>query len=142
MFKEKREIYVQKFGRDEDMVYTKSVLAGLVFHNDEDAVDRALAKGEIFSTTKNGQTLYGYKQLTAGREIGGKKSTSTSSTKDITDNEYHAIADKLDQMNWDFDISKKDQLMIEDKHELPDKYQDRFNEAIAFCVAFVCVCFV
>ena len=103
----------------------------MIFNNNEEALERALAAGDVFSVCKMGKTYYGYRRVTAGRETGKSKITTLGKgdKRAITNDQYDAVDEQWDAIDWDFTPTKAEQKMISDMGNIPEKLETLFLEA-------------
>ena len=103
----------------------------MIFNNNEEAMERALAAGDVFSVCKMGKTYYGYRRVTAGRETGKSKDTTLGNgdKRAITNDQYDAMDEQWNAIDWDFTPTKAEQRMICDIGKIPEKLEALFLEA-------------
>ena len=103
----------------------------MIFNNNEEALERALAAGDVFSVCKMGKTYYGYRRVTAGRETRKSKVTTLGKgdKRAITNDQYDAMDEQWNAIDWDFTPTKAEQRMICDIGKIPEKLEALFLEA-------------
>ena len=103
----------------------------MIFNNNEEAMERALAAGDVFSVCKMGKTYYGYRRVTAGRETGKSKITTLGKgdKRAITTDQYDALDEQWAAIDWDFTPTNAEQKMISDMGKIPQKLETLFLEA-------------
>ena len=103
----------------------------MIFNNNEEALERALAAGGVFSVCKMGKTYYGYRRVTAGRETGKSKVTTLGKgdKRAITNDQYDAMDEQWNAIDWDFTPTKAEQRMICDIGKILEKLEALFLEA-------------
>ena len=103
----------------------------MIFNNNEEALERALAAGDVFSVWTMGKTYYGYRRVTAGMETG--KSTITTlgngDNMSITNDQYDALDEQWTAIDWDFTPTNDEQHMISEMGKIPEKLETLFLEA-------------
>lgn len=102
----------------------------MVFHNNEEAFERALEKGDIFKVTKNNKEFFGYRALTAGHEVGRNTISSvTGEKKALSDNQLELMHSKMDGFDWSFQPTGAEVKMLCDKGRMPVSVEKQFHEA-------------
>ena len=103
----------------------------MIFNNNEEAMERALDAGDVFSVRNMGKTYYGYRRVTAGMETGKSKITTLGKgdKRAITNDQYDAMDEQWAAIDWDFTPTKAEQKMICDIGKIPEKLEALFLEA-------------
>ena len=109
MFEEHKMLYQRKYGKDEMKALPKTVLKGMYFQNNETAFQEALQHGEVELTTEGGKEFYTFRQIKVGKQKGMEHVQRLSSKAKVTDDDYKIMASALDNLNWTFEITKKEE---------------------------------
>ncbi|CAJ1421834.1 unnamed protein product [Effrenium voratum] len=112
MFTEAKRLYAKKCGQDENRAMPRSTMAGLYFHNDINALDKALKAGEIYTTTgDDNKEYFAFRELVTGTEHGTEETQSISKTKKVSKEQSRLLENVLRQLDWKFE--RKDEAKME-----------------------------
>ena len=111
MFTEAKRLYAKKCGQDENRAMPRSTMAGLYFHNDINALDKALKAGEIYTTTGDDNEYFAFRELVTGTEHGTEETQSISKTKKVSKEQSRLLENVLRQLDWKFE--RKDEAKME-----------------------------
>ena len=113
MFEEHKSLYQRKYGKDELKALPKSLMKGQFFQNNEAAFQEALQCGDVELIMGGDKEFYTYRQMKVGKEKGMEHVQRLGSKAKVTQDDYKIMASALDNLNWSFEITKKEERGVQ-----------------------------
>ena len=138
----------EAFGKDQVESFPRSVMLYSIFRGDQQALEKAIADGEVIETETGGKVLLGFQKVKAGKKRSNLDETKTKSgAAALTQEGYAHMADLASKFQWhsfgkkalgdgqedsSSGAKKKALLAIQDKQALTwDTCEGVFQEAVA-----------
>ena len=87
LLQEAEELYSRTYARKAEKALPKSIMRGLYFGNSQEAMDKALAEGEIAETTEEGKKYYSFTSFEVATEQGKNTSHKMSRQSKLSQQE-------------------------------------------------------
>ena len=166
VFTQASSLYDKEFKRTSDEAYPETVMKGMFFHNSQVDFDRAISKGEIFSTNVDGVPYYAFTKVKVAREEGKNTKHELVGKKEISKQVGDQLLDALHQVGWKMSrktaetmvsdgslsegaqkllgqalasvekMGKESSNLLKSKHDLPDQTVNRLKMGYAKCTGY------
>ena len=92
LLQEAEELYSRTYARKAEKALPKSIMRGLYFGNSQEAMDKALAEGEIAETTEEGKKYYSFTSFEVATEQGKNTSHKMSRQSNLSQQDCCAFS--------------------------------------------------
>ena len=109
LFEEHKKIYTKRYSTERENALPESILKGLYFHNDDQAFQRALKKGDIMEVDcGDGKSMFAFQSYEKGREDATEEAQTLKGNSKISKEQSKILAKAFQAVSWNWRYKDQD----------------------------------
>lgn len=130
LFSEHKKLYTKRYAREEANALPESIMKGLYFHNDQNAMDTAKRNGDIQPVdTGDGKIFWAFNSYLKGKEVASVETQELSSKKKVDKNQHRLLGEAFKNVGWTWDYKKGDVDKLANGKVIPGAIQNLIKQA-------------